>query len=1312
VATYYIAPTGDDTTGNGSIGLPWKTPNKANSVMVAGDVCYCRGGTYSNAKLTNYSGGAAGNYKKYINYPGETPVFDGANWTYPGAYDALFYVGGSYMWIEGITVQRSSNYGIHSEGANNVIKNCNEIESWQQGIICRGDNTLIEGCTSQNGGKGGTIINAAWPWGIGIAKPGTIAAGTVSGGTIRGCTVWNCFGEGICTYNSIGVTIEDCVAYDNYSTQFYINSAENVTFRRNIGYTTPNSPIIWSGAGMAPQSSGLAISAEANDRPNGANGSKIYNNFFYKNSVGITCHSNVGINTFRNGLIANNTSMDGLGGRLGGPCAINVTSGIDMTGTVIENNIFVQSDANPVVTGASNGAIWLDNLWSKAPSAFAVGAGDQTADPLIARTGTTGPGELTANYFKLLTGSPAIDTATVLADVTEDFFKSARGSSPDKGGHEYGATAGGSDLALNKAVVASSIGSIEGSPAADAANAVDGNAATRWTSERSDPQWIYVDLGARYVINRVKLVWEAAYGSSYQIQVSDDATNWTTIYATTIGDGGTDDLTGLSGTGRYVRMYGTVRGTIYGYSLWSFEVYGTGALPVGWTALDVGAVGLPGASSYVSPTFSLDGSGANVWDVADSFHMAYRQITGDCTLTCRVASLENTATYAKFGLMMRASTATDSVHCTVDVLPGDVIENLRRSATGGTTVNDQTIGTTDRWLRMVRSGNTITRYRSADGVTWTAIGGTQTLAFGSTIYCALFVCAQNNTTLATGTFDSVSFLATTNAVGTAAGSSTVTGVIKQQRRVVGAAAGIATVNGSGSVQQPIVSASDGINPRIYLAEITAYDPGTSAIITYRFASGLGYDNAGTFHAPRIENPALFRRDMGGEVIGGRMSNSPGELTLINNDGGLNAMADDYFDGRTLTLKVGDPDMAYASFATILVATIETVAIERRRVSVRLRSRAIALDTPFSSVKYAGTNALPLGIEGTADDIKGQSKPRIFGRIALMPPVLVNTSKLIYQINAGAVDAIVNVFDAGAYLARSTDYTSQSDMETNQPSPGSFRSWPAGGCFRLGSTPFGQLSVCVAEKWDYTQISAGAIIQRILMEKGFTSLDWLAADFTILNTKTVGALGISINAEESTASVLDRICATIGAWWGFDALGRFRIARLDAPSGTPAVTITDNEILELERQPVTTPVPWQVTQTADINLLPQDKKSMAGVVPDFRAAWFAEASRDQKASNSGVATSRALAVDQSSEGLFASISQAQAEVNRRLSVFSARRDAVTLTLADPAGDYAYLDLGGTINLVTNRLGYGSGRLMVITGLQADYRLNRLDLALWG
>ncbi|HZB31820.1 MAG TPA: discoidin domain-containing protein [Streptosporangiaceae bacterium] len=109
------------------------------------------------------------------------------------------------------------------------------------------------------------------------------------------------------------------------------------------------------------------------------------------------------------------------------------------------------------------------------------------------------------------------------------------------------------------------------SAAFPAANAVDGNGGTRWSSAFSDPQWLRVDLGSSQSVCQVVLTWEAAYGRAFQIQVSADGTNWTSIFSTTAGTGGTQTLD-VSGTGRYVRMLGTARATQYGYSLWEFAV--------------------------------------------------------------------------------------------------------------------------------------------------------------------------------------------------------------------------------------------------------------------------------------------------------------------------------------------------------------------------------------------------------------------------------------------------------------------------------------------------------------------------------------------------------------------------------------------------------------------------------------------------------------------------------------------------------------------------------------------------------------------
>lgn len=144
-------------------------------------------------------------------------------------------------------------------------------------------------------------------------------------------------------------------------------------------------------------------------------------------------------------------------------------------------------------------------------------------------------------------------------------------------------------VATNKKVYASSV---ESNSTNAAENAVDGNIATRWASQYSDPQWIYVDLEKEYEIERIYIEWETAYASQYKIQVSNDATSWTDVVTQFNGDGDIDDIT-LSTTakGRYVRVYCTQRKTSYGDSIFEFGVYPKG-----------GSVVTPTPTSTVTPT--------------------------------------------------------------------------------------------------------------------------------------------------------------------------------------------------------------------------------------------------------------------------------------------------------------------------------------------------------------------------------------------------------------------------------------------------------------------------------------------------------------------------------------------------------------------------------------------------------------------------------------------------------------------------------------------------------------------------------------
>lgn len=105
------------------------------------------------------------------------------------------------------------------------------------------------------------------------------------------------------------------------------------------------------------------------------------------------------------------------------------------------------------------------------------------------------------------------------------------------------------------------------------ANAVDGSLTSRWGSQYSDAQWMSVDLGTLTAINRVVLNWETAYANAYQIQVSSDGLTWNTIFSTTTGAGGSEEIKFNTVSARYVKMNGIKRATQWGYSLFEFLVF-------------------------------------------------------------------------------------------------------------------------------------------------------------------------------------------------------------------------------------------------------------------------------------------------------------------------------------------------------------------------------------------------------------------------------------------------------------------------------------------------------------------------------------------------------------------------------------------------------------------------------------------------------------------------------------------------------------------------------------------------------------------
>jgi len=179
-------------------------------------------------------------------------------------------------------------------------------------------------------------------------------------------------------------------------------------------------------------------------------------------------------------------------------------------------------------------------------------------------------------------------------------------------------------------------------------------------------------------------------------------------------------------------------------------------LPAPWQTSDIGAVAAAGSASHSSGTFTINASGADVFDFADEFRFVYQPFSGNVTITARVGSLTNTNAWAKAGVMIRESLNANASNAAILLTPSNGFNFQYRNGTGaGSTAAGNASGTIPNWVRIIRSGNTLTGFRSTDGNTWTQTG-TVTITMPSSVYVGFFATSHNDGVLTGATFTNVS----------------------------------------------------------------------------------------------------------------------------------------------------------------------------------------------------------------------------------------------------------------------------------------------------------------------------------------------------------------------------------------------------------------------------------------------------------------------------------------------------------------------------------------------------------------------------
>jgi regulation of enolase protein 1 (concanavalin A-like superfamily) len=247
----------------------------------------------------------------------------------------------------------------------------------------------------------------------------------------------------------------------------------------------------------------------------------------------------------------------------------------------------------------------------------------------------------------------------------------------------------------------------------------------------------------------------ARSGSTVTASISSNGTNWTAIGTTSFG--ATNALAGLI-------VCSSSTGTLNTSAFDNASVTsgggggGGGSLPSPWASQDIGATGQTGSASATSGVFTVHGAGTSIWGSADSFQYVNQPASGDVTVVARITSLQNTGTFAKAGIMLRDSSASNGANVTLDIRPTGDFEFMTRASDGA---SESFVATANlplpAWVRLARSGSTVTASVSSNGSNWTTIGSASFAAPNA--LAGLIVCSSSTGTLNTSTFDNVSVTA-------------------------------------------------------------------------------------------------------------------------------------------------------------------------------------------------------------------------------------------------------------------------------------------------------------------------------------------------------------------------------------------------------------------------------------------------------------------------------------------------------------------------------------------------------------------------
>lgn len=418
-----------------------------------------------------------------------------------------------------------------------------------------------------------------------------------------------------------------------------------------------------------------------------------------------------------------------------------------------------------------------------------------------------------------------------------------------------------------------------------------------------------------------------------------------------------------------------------------------------------------------------------------------------------------------------------------------------------------------------------------------------------------------------------------------------------------------------------------------------------------------------------------------EVLSGTVTQAVGQLDIINESGDRDDWLDRGWNGRALSIYMGDPTWPKSDFREILVGISAGItAPARNRLRLALRDKEVLLDAPVQiTLLTAGPNA-------------GEPVPLCCGQCFNVEPVQTVAATLTYQVHDGPVNAITAVRDNGVAVA----YTPTL----------------AAGTFVLTAAPVGRITCDVqgAKPGGVYHTKAADIINYLVTRSVLAAGDLDASSFTAMNTTCPQTLGIYIRSRRNMREVLAEITRTIGAWREWSRLGKMQLGVLVAPTGTATVALDADDVaygaltIKERRLPIAT-----VRLGYARNWAVQDKASQAGAVTAANRELYGNAYQVVTATDATIKTAHPLAEEPEMEGtLFALQAEAQTEATRRLALYGQVR--TTYELRGFAAPFT-VSLGDEPGLTHPRYAFAAGATGIVVALREQPTRGRLTMEIW-